>query len=382
MRVVVGIPSYNNADTIGFVVKQAAEGLKKYFGGGIIVNADGGSTDGTRDVVLSTKVPDGVEVYSFVYKWPIPGKGSAMKEIMEFAREKDADAVVFVDSDLRSITPEWIYKFAKPIEQGYDFVAPLYLRHKWDGTITNNIAYPMTASLYGFDIRQPIGGDFGISAEMISIYLEDEDVWRTDVARFGVDIFLTTTAIANKRKVIQVSLGMKIHNPKDPAASLGPMFNQVVGTLFMLMKKYEEVWKDVKEIRPVETWGEEVKGEPEEVKVTLELLKQKSKELFEKEKDILRKILSEETFSGVVKALESFEFSDELWARVLFDGAVAYKNGVIKNAEPLIPLYFAKTADFVIKTMDMTTMEAERLIRERARTFLKEKDYLIERWFT
>ncbi|MFA4661426.1 glycosyltransferase [Pyrococcus kukulkanii] len=382
MRVVVGIPSYNNADTIGFVVKQAAEGLKKYFGGGIIVNADGGSTDGTRDVVLSTKVPDGVEVYSFVYKWPIPGKGSAMKEIMEFAREKDADAVVFVDSDLRSITPEWIYKFAKPIEQGYDFVAPLYLRHKWDGTITNNIAYPMTASLYGFDIRQPIGGDFGISAEMISIYLEDEDVWRTDVARFGVDIFLTTTAIANKRKVIQVSLGMKIHNPKDPAASLGPMFNQVVGTLFMLMKKYEEVWKDVKKIRPVETWGEEVKGEPEEVKVTLELLKQKSKELFEKEKDILRKILSEETFSGVVKALESFEFSDELWARVLFDGAVAYKNGVIKNAEPLIPLYFAKTADFVIKTMDMTTMEAERLIRERARTFLKEKDYLIERWFT
>ncbi|MFA4646232.1 glycosyltransferase [Pyrococcus kukulkanii] len=382
MKVVVGIPSYNNADTIGYVVKQAAEGLKKYFGGGIIVNADGGSTDGTRDVVLSTKVPQGVEVHSFVYKWPIPGKGSAMKEIMEFARERDADAVVFVDSDLRSITPEWIYKFAEPIEKGYDFVAPLYLRHKWDGTITNNIAYPMTASLYGYDIRQPIGGDFGISAKMIDLYLKDEEVWKTDVARFGVDIFLTTTAIANKKKVVQVSLGMKIHNPKDPAASLGPMFNQVVGTLFMLMKRYEKVWRDVKEIRAVETWGEEVRGEPEEVKVTLELLKRKSKELFEKEKDILRKILSGETFNGVVKALESFEFPDELWARALFDGAVAYKNGVIKNAEPLIPLYFAKTADFVIKTVDMTTIEAERLIRERARTFLKEKSYLIERWFT
>lgn len=199
MKVVVGIPSYNNADTIGYVVKQVAEGLKKYFGGGIIVNSDGGSTDGTRDVVLSTKVPEGVEVYSFVYKWPIPGKGSAMKEVMEFAKEKDADVIVFVDSDLRSITPEWIYKFAKPIEEGYDFVAPLYLRHKWDGTITNNIAYPMTASLYGLDIRQPIGGDFGISAKMIDIYLEDEEVWKTDVARFGVDIFLTTTAIANKK---------------------------------------------------------------------------------------------------------------------------------------------------------------------------------------
>ncbi|AAL82040.1 glycosyltransferase [Pyrococcus furiosus DSM 3638] len=381
MKVVVGIPSYNNADTIGFVVKQAAEGLKKYFGGGIIVNADGGSTDGTRDVVLSTSVPEGVEVHSFVYKWPIPGKGSAMKEIMEFARERDADAVVFVDSDLRSITPEWIYKFAKPIEEGYDFVAPLYLRHKWDGTITNNIAYPMTASLYGFDIRQPIGGDFGISAKMIDLYLEDEEVWKTDVARFGVDIFLTTTAIANKKKVVQVSLGMKIHNPKDPASSLGPMFNQVVGTLYMLMKKYENIWKNVKEIKPVETWGEEVSGEPEEVKVNLELLKQRARELFYKEKEILKKALAPETYFGVEKVLESFDFPDELWAKVLFDGAVAYKLGILKNAEPLIPLYFAKTADFVIKTMDMPTVEAEKLVRRRAKVFLEQKDYLIERWF-
>ncbi|AEC51385.1 dolichyl-phosphate mannoosyltransferase related protein [Pyrococcus sp. NA2] len=381
MRVVVGIPSYNNADTIGHVVRMAAEGLKRYFGGGIIVNSDGGSTDGTRDVVLSTKVPEGVEVYSFVYKWPIPGKGSAMKEIMEFAKEKDAEAVVFVDSDLRSITPEWIYKFAKPIEEGYDFVAPLYLRHKWDGTITNNIAYPMTASLYGLDVRQPIGGDFGISARMIDIYLEDEEIWKTDVARFGVDIFLTTTAIARKKKIVQVSLGMKIHNPKDPAASLGPMFNQVVGTLFMLMKKYEDIWRDVREIRPAETWGEEVKGEPEEVKVSLDLLKQRSRELFEKNRDILKKALTSEVFEEVERALKSFEFPDDLWARVLFDGAVAYKNGVIKNAESLIPLYFAKTADFVIKTWDMPTIEAEKLVRKRARVFIEEKGYLIERWF-
>lgn len=304
-----------------------------------------------------------------------------MKEIMEFARERDADAVVFVDSDLRSITPEWIYKFAKPIEEGYDFVAPLYLRHKWDGTITNNIAYPMTASLYGFDIRQPIGGDFGISAKMIDLYLEDEEVWKTDVARFGVDIFLTTTAIANKKKVVQVSLGMKIHNPKDPASSLGPMFNQVVGTLYMLMKKYENIWKNVKEIKPVETWGEEVSGEPEEVKVNLELLKQRARELFYKEKEILKKALAPETYFGVEKVLESFDFPDELWAKVLFDGAVAYKLGILKNAEPLIPLYFAKTADFVIKTMDMPTVEAEKLVRRRAKVFLEQKDYLIERWF-
>jgi len=42
--------------------------------------------------------------------------------------------------------------------------------------------------------------------------------------------------------------------------------------------------------------------------------------------------------------------------------------------------YFAKTADFVEKTGGMSTLEAEELIRERAKVFLEEKDYLLERW--
>jgi len=380
MKVIVGIPSYNNASTIGYVVKQVAEGLKKYFGGGLIINSDGGSTDGTRKVVMETPVPQGVEVRSVVYRWPIPGKGSAMKEVLEIARDEGAEVVVFVDSDLRSITPEWIYKFAKPIEEGYDFVAPLYIRHKYDGTITNNIAYPMTASLYGYNVRQPIGGDFGISAELIDIYLGDEEIWKSDVARFGVDIFLTTTAIAEGFKVIQTVLGVKIHDPKDPAASLGPMFNQVVGTLFMLMQKYEYKWRNARELKSVPVFGEMEVREPEPVKVTLELLKEKARKLFEENEKILEKALSKETFEEVREALKTFDFDDVLWSHVLFDGAVAYKKGILKNAEPLVPLYFAKTADFVEKTKDMTTEEAEKLVLKRAETFLKEKDYLLEKW--
>lgn len=380
MKVIVGIPSYNNAETIEHVIKQAAEGLKKYFDGGLIINSDGGSNDGTRDIVMKTPVPDGVEVRSTVYKWPIPGKGSAMKEVLEIARDEGADAVVFVDSDLRSITPEWVYKFAKPIEEGYHFVAPLYLRHKYDGTITNNIAYPMTASLYGYNVRQPIGGDFGISADLIDTYLCNEEVWKTDVARFGVDIFLTTTAIAEGFKVIQTALGVKIHDPKDPAASLGPMFNQVVGTLFMLMQKYEEKWKNTKTLKEVPVFGEMEIREPEHVRVTLELLEKKSEELFAQNRKLLEKALSKETFEKVKTALRSFDLDDVLWSRILFDGAIAYKNGILKNAEPLIPLYFAKTADFVKKTKDMTTAEAEKLVLKRAEIFLEEKDYLLERW--
>ncbi len=78
-----------------------------------------------------------------------------------------AKAVVVVDADLKSITPIWIKKFAEPVFNGTDFVSPLYIRHKYDGTITNNIVFPLVYSLFNKHIRQPIGGDFALSGKLV-----------------------------------------------------------------------------------------------------------------------------------------------------------------------------------------------------------------------
>ena len=73
-------------------------------------------------------------------------------------------------------------------------MAPYYHRHKFDGTITNNVVYPLTRALYGQQIRQPIGGDFGMSRALFRHFLS-LPVWDTDVARYGIDIWMTTTAV-------------------------------------------------------------------------------------------------------------------------------------------------------------------------------------------
>ena len=51
----VGIPSYNEADNIAFVVRQVAVGLEKYFPdlNTVIVNADNFSQDGTKDAFIA-----------------------------------------------------------------------------------------------------------------------------------------------------------------------------------------------------------------------------------------------------------------------------------------------------------------------------------------
>lgn len=94
----------------------------------------------------------------------------------------------------------------QPVLDGYDFVTPYYWRYKLDGTITNTIAYNLTQALYGMRIRQPIGGDFGVSLPLVKHYL-DQEVWETDVAKFGIDIYMTTAAIVHGFKICQTRLG-------------------------------------------------------------------------------------------------------------------------------------------------------------------------------
>jgi hypothetical protein len=133
----------------------------------------------------------------------------------------------------------------RPIYEGsFDYVTPLYARHKFDGTITNNIVYPLTRALYGKRVSQPIGGDFGFSGKLAEFYLNKE-VWETDVARFGIDIWMTTLAIAEGYKICQSYLGAKIHDAKDPGSDLGPMFTQVVSSVFGLMENYQSLWKEI-----------------------------------------------------------------------------------------------------------------------------------------
>ena len=54
-EIVLGILSYNNAGTIGPVVRAVQSGLSRYFPDtrSVLVHADGGSNDGTQGLALS-----------------------------------------------------------------------------------------------------------------------------------------------------------------------------------------------------------------------------------------------------------------------------------------------------------------------------------------
>ncbi len=397
--ILVGIPSFNNARTIGHVVRAVQAGLVKYFPDrkAVLVNSDGGSTDNTMSIVRETVIEDFQSILLHHRTAPlfrltapysgIPGKGSAFRMIFEIADALAVKACAVVDSDLRSITPEWIELLLKPvINDGFDYVAPFYHRHKYDGTITNSIVYPLTRALYGKRVRQPIGGDFGFSARLAHFFLT-KDVWQTDVARFGIDIWMTTTAIANDFKIAQAFLGAKIHDTKDPGADLSAMLYQVVGAAFDLMETYPGVWKTMNGSKSVPTFGFQYTVGLEHVPVNISRMLAVFHEGVKDLREIWIDILGAGDF-GQLEQLSSipdqeFRFPLSLWTRIVYDYALAYHKRKLPREhllKSLTPLYLGKTASFVMETEKMEQHAAEEQIENLCGEFEKNKIHLIHNW--
>jgi hypothetical protein len=431
--IMVGIPSFKNAETFGYVVRAAQAGLVQYFPDlrPVLINSDAGSPDGTGRVVVDTEPPDYVEQIlltrptnklsrvSLTYPEVdgVGGKGAALRTIFEIAAALEVQALVVVDSDLRSIIPEWIELLAGPIlKGGYDFVAPLYARYKYDGTITNTVTYPLTRALYGNRIRQPIGGDFGVSGDLVRHYLELDD-WTDDISKFGIDIWMTTSALTGGFAVCQARLGAKVHDPKDPGADLGPMFRQVVGTILRLAATHPDNWLSIRGSHDIPAYGFERIIDPPPLEVnTLRLLTEFHggsltladtwRKMFAPQNLETVLVLAREagqlvdaararlgiagdgssttaTTLEMAEALSAFQFSDELWARLIYDLVICARSEdpPIENlVAALVPIYFGRVGSFVIENRHQTTDQAEDRVERQARAFEQLKPYLVDRW--
>ncbi|MCI0666394.1 MAG: glycosyltransferase [Acidobacteria bacterium] len=397
--ILVGVPSFNNAGTIVHVVRAIKAGFAKYFPEckAILVNSDGGSTDGTPETVgraaidnygtLLTKHPLH-PVHKIITPYDgIPGKGSALRTVFKIATETGVKACAVVDADLRSITPQWVELLISPIlKEGYDFVAPLYHRHKYDGTITNSIVYPLTRALYGQRVRQPIGGDFGFSGRLAEHYLTHE-VWHSDVARFGIDIWMTTTAITGGFKICQSFLGAKIHDAKDPGVDLSAMLTQVVSSVLSLMEIHHDDWVRVRGSQDVPLFGFEYTVGLEPIQVNVERMIDKFRTGARELSSIWEEVLTGETLHEInqLSALntERFYFPANLWVRTIYDFATAWHMKVIHREhllKSLTPLYLARVASFVRETADADAEVVEKLLEDLCLEFEKLKPYLIEGW--
>jgi hypothetical protein len=101
--------------------------------------------------------------------------------------------------------------------------------------------------------------------------------------------------------------------------------------------------------------------------------------------DLLKEILSIESMKQLVATASSdpFVFEDELWARVIYDYALACHRKVM-NAEHILktltPLYLGKVASLVLEMAASSAHEVEERLESLCLAFEKTKPYLISGW--
>ena len=379
MGPLIVIPSYNSAYTIAYVVYQAARGLEEYFGGGgRILVSDGGSRDGTLEVVEAVKKGLGVEVEARRYSGP-PGKGSAVLYGFRRAVEEGYSAVIMLDSDLRSVEPYWIGLLGRA-SSDYGLVAPLYVRHKHDGTITKTLAYPVVAGLLGAPVRQPIGGDFGVSARLAGAVLERAESFAPAAYRFGIDFLITSTAIAERLRIAQADLGSKIHAPKDPAKHLKGMFLDVAETVIRAVHSYYRPGAGGTGIDTLKT-GDTWKC-PQPVRVDVKAGIARFLEELGKNRDTLERVFGD--VSWIEKAAERLRrgeegaFSNEEWARAVIEAVAAYPVAGEAAVEALYVAWLGKVASYIIDTTPLDEEGAEEYVYGIVEAFSAQRGLLDE----
>lgn len=383
----VAIPSRNAAPTISYVIYNAAEGLDKLGGEWGIIVVDGLSSDQTINIVNTVKKDIGEDKLFIIPNTISPGKGGAMKLAAIIADYLEAKTLVFLDSDLRSITPEWPIQLVTGAEKcGY--TTPNYIRDRFDATITNFVARPLTVMSYLVNVKQPIGGEFGLGKSLIS-HLARKAPWNSVYWNllFGTDIFITHTALSLGIKPCEANLGSKIHEAKDPGKRLKGMLIEVTGSLFNALIGCGSKWtritgeirepEQILEPKPVYIPPPRITVDPEKAYQQYISVNNEANMI------VLEKILKlPENIEKKIK--EGEELSSNDWAEILLSGYKAYVETPIYKYKVLILetlyhlwqgrlyTYYKEASDAPIELVEETLNSQIRDIVDKRGEFLRE----------
>jgi hypothetical protein len=366
--VLVGIPTYNNAASVGQVVKAVHVGFARYFPRErtLLMSSDGGSTDGTLDVVQSA-TPDDAEALTTLHNLRTmhrvgapyhgqPGMARALRTIFAAADLLQARAVAVLDPEVTSVTPEWIERLLRPVlQESFDFMTPVYPRHRHDGLLVTQLVRPLLRATYGHRIREPVGIELGCSGRFANHCL-GSDAWENESVRVGIDLWVVGAALAGGFRPGQAVLGPRILAPRTARPALPELFQQIVGSLFASLEMHQFYWLEQSGSQDAPVNGELPDPPADPPAVDPRQMAESFRFGLRDLGSILEDILSPQTLDGLQDAASGNALprvADDLWAATVYEFCAAYHDGVMHRQhliQGLVPLYLGRAASFTVET--------------------------------
>ncbi len=396
--IVVGLPTHNNAKTIDPVIRAIQSGILKCFPRErvVIINADGGSQDGTPERVTGASIDDVwnvSKVYALRTLHSIstryarsPEPATALRTILASAELLRAKACVLFSPDSTTIEPDWLQRLVRPVySDNFDMVSPIYRRQKFEGALMRNLLYPMTRAIYGHRIREPYASEFAISGRLATDFLAKE-IWNDDWGRIGAEICLTITAMTGKYRLCQSFLGTKAQ-PDRSARDLLAAMRQTVGALFWSLDSNFPLWSTIAGSQSVATIGAQSEVMLEPVRINRKRLREMFATGVAELEPVFRSILSPATLFELrrIATLEAsdFNYPADVWAKTVFEFAASYHRSVISRdhiVQALVPLYRGRALTFLLENREGSGENIEKGVESLCGEFERLKPYLLEVW--
>ena len=386
--IIVGIPSYRSGRTIAEVIDAVMRGIATYLPGWrvVLVNADGGSSDNTTEQIAEVHAPPGVEKLLYVYRGQI-GKGMGIHSIFEVAARLHARACVIIEAHAQGIVPEWIPALVNPVLAGDDLTMGCYQRSSYGAALGDNLVYPFLRAFFNADVREPLASEFCVSGELAADLLAC-DVWETDVARFGVNVWIGIQALAENRRISQVDLGYRGESGTEPGTPLDARFLHAIGTMFRLLTTHRRLWEKAPIGKHIPFEGGRCQqNKPIPCQDCLGALVGAMRDGQERYGEEWKKTLSPETLQGVLalfeQPLENFDFPIDLWTRVVLELAVLHNKGEgdpDKVVRSLLPLFCGRAGAYVRQTQTLTPAEREMVVEQIVQAFADAKPLFLAKW--
>ncbi len=316
----------------------------------------------------------------------IAARADALHMMFAATEQSGARGCAVLEADLTGVSAERLQRLLGPIAANeVDFVSARYPRHHFAGTITTSVLYPFLRATYGKRIRNPVSGEFGCSAALVRRYLA-ADIWRTELARTSIDIELTIQALTSGMRLAQTTLEAKAPTTGD-GLDLAGTLARVLGILFFEAERTVAVWQRVRGSEVVRTLGPPEGQQAEPVVLdaarNLELFRLGARTFQEIWTPVLPPMTLLELQKIARQADAEFRFHDALWARIVYDFALAWHLRVMNRDHLLAaftPLYSGWLASWITEMQQTGAPDPEARVEQLCLRYEAEKPYFISRW--
>jgi glucosylglycerate synthase len=309
---------------------------------------------------------------------------STYQALFAMARELGVSACAVVGPDLAALETDSLAPMIAPVlEKRCELAMPLYAMGKFDGLLNSSILAPLTRALYGRRVRFPLAPDFCLSGNMIP---QLEVALQRTTAQGQTLFWPATEAAIRDSGICQVRVGAR-HLPSADGVDLSTVLSQTVGPLFAEMMTNAALWQRVRGSQVVDTSGvaatTPADGPPADTTPMVETFQLGFRNLQEVWSLVLPPVTLLELKRLARPASDRFHVPDELWVRIVYDFALAYRLRTISRAHllgALTPLYLGWVASYALEVGNASAVDTEQRLEKLARAYEEGKPYLLSRW--